>query len=93
MIPLPPDGAPDQTEGQPGERSIESESQTAETVSVPIIPIGTTTLWGAVKAVGAIGGERYYWMVDHDGSVAMIPSDVVHANYAPTPRPDEIPKP
>jgi len=43
----------------------------------PIIPLGTKTKWGTIEAVGLTGGERYYWMVDKFGGVAMIPAFMV----------------
>jgi hypothetical protein len=36
-----------------------------------VIPLGT------VKAVGSVGGERYYWILDKHGTVSMMPADVV----------------
>lgn len=42
-----------------------------------IIPIGTKTFWGTIKAVRFDCGERYYFMVDKRGDVAMMPADVV----------------
>lgn len=41
------------------------------------VPFGTKTVWGKVQAVGITGGERYYWVVAQDGSVAMMPAFVV----------------
>ena len=41
-------------------------------------PLGTMTRWGRVVMVGWVG-ERYYWMVDKHGSVAMMPADIVEA--------------
>ena len=41
------------------------------------LPLGTETQWGLVSAVGWTAGERYYWMIDEHGSVAMLPADVV----------------
>lgn len=37
-----------------------------------LLPINTETKFGRVKAIGFISGERYYWMLDEDGSVSMI---------------------
>ena len=42
-----------------------------------IIPIGTKTKWGKIAAIRTIEGERYYFMVDKDGGVAMMPANVV----------------
>lgn len=39
--------------------------------------IGIKTEWGKITAVGITGGERYYWMVDKHGCVAMMPASVV----------------
>ena len=39
--------------------------------------LGTKTKWGKITAVGITGGERYYWMVDKHGCVAMMPASVV----------------
>lgn len=44
--------------------------------------LGTETQWGAIGAVGLTGGERYYWMVDKHGSVAMMPACVVEPTIA-----------
>ena len=38
--------------------------------------IGTKTKWGIIKAVGYVG-ERYYWIVDKDKNVAMMPACVI----------------
>lgn len=45
--------------------------------SIEPLPIGRRTPWGRVRAVGLTGGERYYWMVDERGVVAMMPASVV----------------
>lgn len=45
------------------------------------LPLGTDTRWGKVEMVGWTGGERYYWMLDAGGGVAMIPGFVVHAAH------------
>ncbi len=43
----------------------------------PIIPLGTVVKpWGKVAAV-RYDGERYYFLIDKDGSVSMMPADVV----------------
>jgi hypothetical protein len=39
-----------------------------------LIPLGTETVWGRVSMVAMTGGERYYWMVDKDGAVSMMPA-------------------
>ena len=44
---------------------------------IPPLPIGTKTQWGKIEAIGITGGERYYWMVDKYGCVAMIPAFMV----------------
>lgn len=33
--------------------------------------------WGRIAAIGVTGGERYYWFVDKDGCVSMIPAFMV----------------
>lgn len=45
----------------------------------PPLPLGTETEWGTIEMIGLTGGERYYWMVDKDGCVAMIPAFMVEA--------------
>ena len=40
------------------------------------IPPGTQTEHGEVLAVGFVG-ERYYWLADEHGDIAMLPADVV----------------
>lgn len=47
------------------------------------LPLGTPTRWGPISAVGTTGGERYYWMVDADGCVSMMPTDVVEDQRRP----------
>jgi hypothetical protein len=44
--------------------------------------LGTKTRWGKIAAVGFIGGERYYWMIDRYGTVAMMPADAVEPRDA-----------
>ena len=51
------------------------------TRSTPIA-LGTKTQWGAVEAVGVIGGERFYWMVDSHQGVSMIPASVLEGTAA-----------
>ena len=41
------------------------------------IPLGSETNYGTVHAVGYVGGERYYWLIDKKGTVSMMPSCVV----------------
>lgn len=38
----------------------------------PLMP-GTDTPDGRIEAVGVTGGERYYWLLDRDGAVKMLP--------------------
>lgn len=44
----------------------------------PPMPIGSPVYFGREKwtigAVGVTGGERYYWLTDADGGVAMLPA-------------------
>ncbi len=42
-----------------------------------MLKLGTMTPWGKVAAVGVIGGERYYWLVDRDILVSMLPASLV----------------
>lgn len=42
-----------------------------------IIPLGTKTRFGVVGMIGNLHGERYYWMIDKNKSVSMIPADVL----------------
>ena len=42
------------------------------------LTIGTTTPWGRIVAVGWVW-ERYYWIVDRLGGVAMMPASVVES--------------
>ena len=42
-----------------------------------ILPLGTATAWGKTTAIGFIENERYYWMIDEDGSISMMPAMVV----------------
>jgi len=46
--------------------------------SKPLMP-GTKTKEGTVEAVGVTGGERYYWLLDKDGAVKMLPWFMVEA--------------
>ena len=39
--------------------------------------MGCKTPWGKVVAIGLTGGERYCWMINKWGSVAMIPASEV----------------
>ena len=42
-----------------------------------MLGIGEETKWGKVIMIGRTLGERYYWMEDKDGGIAMMPADVV----------------
>ena len=42
-----------------------------------MLKLGTMTPWGKVAGVGVIGGERYYWLVDRDILVSMLPARMV----------------
>jgi len=44
-----------------------------------ILKIGKETQWGKISAVGTVGNERYYWMIDDNGVVSMLPAYVVEA--------------
>jgi len=41
--------------------------------------LGDTTQWGKIAMIGFTGGERYYWMIDKDDGVSMIPATIVEA--------------
>lgn len=43
------------------------------------INMGSDTKWGKIIGIGFIGGERYYWMQDKHGAIAMMPWSVVEA--------------
>lgn len=45
--------------------------------SNPPLPLGTKTVWGKISMIGITGGERYYWMVDKDRTVSMMPASIV----------------
>ena len=47
-------------------------------ISEDILDIGTDTPFGKLFAIGWTGGERYYWLIDGEGTVSMMPSYVVH---------------
>jgi len=42
-----------------------------------IVPIDTETQWGKVAMIRTIEKERYYFMIDKDGGISMMPADVV----------------
>ena len=42
-----------------------------------MLALGTATQWGRVGAVGYREGERYYFMEDRAGVVALMPAVVV----------------
>lgn len=42
------------------------------------LPLGTEVKpYGKIEMIGSLDGERYYWLVNKDGSVAMMPSIVI----------------
>jgi hypothetical protein len=41
------------------------------------LSLGTQTEWGKISAVGNLGRERYYWIIADNGTVSMLPADVV----------------
>jgi hypothetical protein len=43
----------------------------------PILMPGTHTQYGIIGAVCLTGGERYYQLIDADGTVSLMPADVV----------------
>jgi hypothetical protein len=49
-----------------------------------LIALGTiVTPHGRVAAVGVLRGERYYWMIDHAGTVSMMPAIVIVTHTPP----------
>lgn len=38
-----------------------------------VLPLGTKTDFGEVAAISFIGGERYYFLIDHEKTVTMLP--------------------
>lgn len=49
-----------------------------------MLPIGQKTKWGKIAMIRTIEGERYYFMIDKSGCVAMMPSDVVEPKIIPS---------
>lgn len=45
----------------------------------PFLALGTSTSWGEVAGIRFCDGERFYFLVDALGEVAMMPADVVEA--------------
>ncbi len=41
--------------------------------------IGELTEWGEITAVGITGGERYYWLIDRDGTISMMPASTIES--------------
>lgn len=50
------------------------------------LSLGTQTQWGNVAMIGVLSGERYYWMVDKHGSVAMMPASTVEPSLRRKPK-------
>ena len=49
----------------------------------PPIPLGTIVEpYGKVAQVGWVG-ERYYWLIDEEGTIAMMPADVIEQDDLP----------
>ena len=46
-----------------------------------MLKIGTKTKWGKVAMIRTIEKERYYFMIDKYGGVAMMPADVVEKRF------------
>lgn len=46
-------------------------------VTNPPLPLGTETEYGTIEMIGCLNGERYYWMVDQDGMVSMMPDFII----------------
>lgn len=57
-----------------------------------IIPLGTQTKYGIIDAVGALSGERYYWMVDEYKCVSMMPASIVEPEFKGGVCPERIEK-
>lgn len=39
--------------------------------------------YGKVAAVGVTGGERYYWLIDRNDCVSMVPAATIELGYRP----------
>jgi hypothetical protein len=48
-----------------------------------MLRLGDKTEYGTVQMIGRTGGERYYWMVDDDGVVSMMPAIIMEAETHP----------
>lgn len=53
-----------------------------------MLPIGTRASLGPdaegrIEAIGALSGERYYWLLMDNGTVAMMPANAVWESHAP----------
>ena len=47
-----------------------------------LVPIGEwVDGYGEVQMVGFTGGERYYWLVNSDGAVSMMPATLIEPLY------------
>jgi len=44
------------------------------------LAIGVETQWGKIVAVGWIGNERYYWVIDRYECTSMLPAIIVETN-------------
>lgn len=43
-----------------------------------IVPLGTAIPpLGRIEAIASISGERYYFLIDKQGNVSMLPADVI----------------
>jgi len=48
---------------------------------IKIIPIGTKIKpYGVIKMVGWVG-ERYYWLIDKDNTISMMPASLIESIY------------
>lgn len=56
---------------------MSGESFTKATSNPPLLIDTPVPGYGKVSAVGFTLGERYYWITDRAGSVAMLPASVV----------------
>lgn len=45
-----------------------------------VLMIGTETPWGEIVGVSIRDGERFYFLLDADKTVSLMPADVVEAN-------------
>jgi hypothetical protein len=50
----------------------------------PPLQLGTVVKpWGKIYAVGSLGGERYYWLIDKHDTVSMMPAMAIETAVQP----------